>query len=472
MGHEAYADDCYCRWSTVSFQIPCRVANSLGHFPFNVRQCCVAILLSASALLQSVSAQQEFLAKLPLCASTCVLATIPSSACSPSDFDCLCGDTNFMKTAAACNAANCSAVEVLQATSETYAACGVPVRDQRATLMGVTASFGCLALLMVILRLLYRGFSTHKHLGWDDLLIGLTGIVSIGQNTPVVVAARLGFGRDIWGVRPDDITKGLKWLYVAYFLYMLAECLCQLSILAFYLRIMVDKRLRRFVWAFIGIVIGFGITNVMSMIFQCIPISFFWDGWRGEIEGFCGVEVRLFGFIRGAIEIILDLVIITLPLPMLAKLNMSCKKKLQIMSMFCMGFIITIASCLRLWSFVRFSHTLNPTYDNTSALYWCATESNLFIVVACMPAMHAIPLRILRRERRSSKNDSRSLYVESSSKGSYMRRPSGKHQHFLPFGMIEKSTNVDIFLTELSGSGVDLVSQSPRTQFPEPVHVK
>jgi putative effector of murein hydrolase len=68
-----------------------------------------------------------------------------------------------------------------------------------------------------------------------------------------------------------------------------------------------------------------------------------------------------FGFARGGVEIFLDLAILTLPLPMLAKLNMSPKKKLQIMSMFCVGFIITIVSCLRLWSFVQFGNTTNPT---------------------------------------------------------------------------------------------------------------
>ena len=71
--------------------------------------------------------------------------------------------------------------------------------------------------------------------------------------------------------------------------------------------------------------------------------------------------IKTVGFVRGSIEIFLDLAILTLPLPMLAKLNMSPKKKLQIMSMFCVGFIITVVSCLRLWSFVEFGQTTNPT---------------------------------------------------------------------------------------------------------------
>lgn len=301
------------------------------------------------------------------------------------------------------------------------------------------------------------------------------------MNVPVIVAARLGFGRDIWGITPRNITESLKWLYVAYFMYMFAECLCQLSILAFYLRIMVERKLRKVVWVFIGLVTGFGISNVFAMVFQCTPISFFWDGWRGEMAGFCGVDVRLFGFVRGAIEIFLDLVILTLPLPMLAKLNMSHKKKLQIMSMFCVGFVITVVSCLRLWSFVQFAQTKNPTCkcypprsfwlaannlgtdDNTSGLYWCATESNLFTVVACMPAMHAMLHKFLRRFRESSTYASKGYVGEGNSKGSYMRHHSDKKTNSVPFGAIKKSTNVDIFRTERSSSDVELVTQLPRT---------
>ncbi len=89
------------------------------------------------------------------------------------------------------------------------------------------------------------------------------------------------------------------------------------------------------------------------------------------MQGYCGVDVRLFGFVRGAVEIFLDLFILSLPLPMLAKLNMSTKKKLQIMSMFCVGFIITVFSCLRLWSFVKFAQTQNPTCKSSTMFRLC-----------------------------------------------------------------------------------------------------
>jgi hypothetical protein len=65
---------------------------------------------------------------------------------------------------------------MLQATNETYAACGIPVRDKTKSLIGPVASIGSLALVMVILRLVDRAVSAQAQLGWDDLLIGLSGV--------------------------------------------------------------------------------------------------------------------------------------------------------------------------------------------------------------------------------------------------------------------------------------------------------
>lgn len=84
-----------------------------------------------------------------------------------------------MTTFAACNAGNCSVIPMLQATNETYAACGIPIRDKTRTLIGPVASIGALAVLMVAMRLLDRAISAQAQLGWDDLLIGLSGVSTV-----------------------------------------------------------------------------------------------------------------------------------------------------------------------------------------------------------------------------------------------------------------------------------------------------
>lgn len=231
---------------------------------------------------------------------------------------------------------------------------------------------------MVAIRIGFRTLSNDVQAWLDDVLIGFSGVCriskghltdnradnlqlfSLGMNVPAIFAADLGFGRDMWSIPPDNITKSLEYMYYAYSCYMISECFCQLSILTFYLRLVVDKKIRMIVWLLIGFAICFGVANLFSMIFQCTPIHFFWDGWKGLMEGTC-IDVQLFGFVRGGIELVLDICILALPLPTLAKLSMSTEKKIQIMSMFAIGFVITIVSCLRLWALVKFGKSVNPT---------------------------------------------------------------------------------------------------------------
>ncbi|KAI4960096.1 hypothetical protein J4E86_001716 [Alternaria arbusti] len=238
-------------------------------------------------------------------------------------------------------------------------------------------------------------------------------------------------------------------------MYQIAEAFCQLSILAFYLRIATSPKLRTTTYILMGIVTGFGIGNTGAMMFQCQPISFFWDGWKGGTSGLCTVDVRLFGFIRGAIEIMLDVAILSLPLPMLARLQMSWKKKVQIISMFAVGFIIFIVSCLRLWALVRFDQSSNPTYDNVSGVYWCVTEANLFIVVACMPAMHAIYQHTISRICSISSGSGKSSYVSSDDR--YRIRRSG---HRLSLGGISKVVDIQVKREDFSESDVELVGRT------------
>lgn len=121
---------------------------------------------------------------------------------------------------------------------------------------------------------------------------------------------------------------------------MFAEMLVQLSLLAFYHRVFPEATLfvRRGAWVLIGIVIAFGISNTFTMIFQCTPVPFFWTSWAAETAGTC-ININLFSWIRAAVEIAIDVSILSLPLPSLLKLQMSWKKKAQVLLMFALGFV-------------------------------------------------------------------------------------------------------------------------------------
>ncbi|KFY79316.1 hypothetical protein V499_01696 [Pseudogymnoascus sp. VKM F-103] len=415
------------------------------------------VILPWTILLRACFAQQDLLSQLPQCALLCFAAALPTTTCSATDLGCLCVDAPFINTVAACNAGNCTVVENLQSTNQTYAACGVPIRSQGTTITGLAGSFGVMAWVMVVLRLIHRHFSTQAKLGWDDYLVGLAGLSSMAMTIPALLAVKEGFGTDIWGLTPTQITNCLRFLYLAYPFYMTTEAFCQVSILAFYLRFMMDQKTLLFVKGLMVFVTAFGIANTFCMIFSVTPINFFWNGWKGEMVATSSIDMNLFSFVRGGIEIGLDLVILCLPLPMLAKLHMSLEKKIHIMSMFCVGFVITGVSCARLHALVQFAKTSNPTYDNTPTIYWCAIEADLFIIVACMPSIHAVFSRM-----RSSSDTGDSTGYDRSDKSSYFNRSkrsenSGSNQNF---GGISKSTEVNVYSTERAdASDVELVDR-------------
>lgn len=84
-------------------------------------------------------------------------------------------------------------------------------------------------------------------------------LCSFFQNVPVYVAGYFGFGKDMWGIPPDNITTSLRWLYVTYFAYQLVEGFTQLSILAFYLRLVNSRCMRAVIWGLVAVVASFAI---------------------------------------------------------------------------------------------------------------------------------------------------------------------------------------------------------------------
>lgn len=57
------------------------------------------------------------------------------------------------------------------ATNATLSACGAPFGNQSPTVIGIPASFGSLAILLVVIRVLGRLYITKVDLDWDDYLI-------------------------------------------------------------------------------------------------------------------------------------------------------------------------------------------------------------------------------------------------------------------------------------------------------------
>jgi glucan phosphoethanolaminetransferase (alkaline phosphatase superfamily) len=175
--------------------------------------------------------------------------------------------------------------------------------------------------------------------GLDDLFIGLSMLFAI----PCIVINSYGLipngmGRDIWTVKPEQITNfGRNFFFMA-ILYFTLQTVLKLAMIFFYLRIFPTRGVRRALWATVIVNCLFGVVYILIAIFQCKPISYFWTKWEhtSEHQGTC-LDINSVTWSSASINIALDVWILSIPLSQLKKMNLDWKKKIGVGIMFGVG---------------------------------------------------------------------------------------------------------------------------------------
>jgi hypothetical protein len=218
------------------------------------------------------------------------------------------------------------------------ASCGAPVRDRSVQILTATYTLLGIASVFVILRFAHN-FAVNE-IGLDDWFVLGTLLVAI-PSTVIIIhgSAPNGLGKDIWTLRPDQITNVMRYFYIVACLYYIQATLVKLMFITFYIRIFGVSKVRRLLWGtFIGISI-WGFAFLLTAIFQCRPISYFWTHWDGSDRGggkSC-IDPNLLSWVQSSMSIALDVWVILIPLWQLRKLNMHWKKKIFVAFMFLVG---------------------------------------------------------------------------------------------------------------------------------------
>lgn len=178
---------------------------------------------------------------------------------------------------------------------------------------------------------------TRAEFGLDDYSIFVTFASGIPSSVLEVHGLTSnGFGRDIWTVSPKQITDYLRAFYVMEVLYFAQVFLLKLSLLFFYLRIFPAPKFRKFLWATVIFDTVFGAVFIMGGIFQCRPISYYWNQWDGLHKGKC-INVNGMAWANAIISIVLDVWMLGLAISQLVHLQMHWKKKVGVGMMFAVG---------------------------------------------------------------------------------------------------------------------------------------
>ncbi|KAL6866391.1 hypothetical protein ACO1O0_002499 [Amphichorda felina] len=355
------------------------------------------------------------LADIPQCAMECFLEvqekSTPMPTCDFENIECLCSTAltgTSQEEVTRCALSSCSSKDSIVARNITATACEAPIRDASQTYTTLAITFSVISSLAVIQRFAAKILSENLILGIDDYMVLFAACIqaplaAIGVEGGVAN----GLGRDIWTLTFDQITNFSFFLYVFTILYFLNITVIKLAFLFFYLRVFPNHKVRRYLWATIAFTCVFGFTFVFTGIFQCRPVSHYWERWTGEEAGTC-VNVSAVAWANGAMSIALDLWIIGIPLSQVRGLSLDRKKKAEVTVMFCVGLFVTIMSAMRLHSLiVNDVDSPNATWFKRDLAVWSTVEVNVGIICACLPSMRSLWVIAFSGSRRSSKRASR-----------------------------------------------------------------
>ncbi|KIX04390.1 uncharacterized protein Z518_05258 [Rhinocladiella mackenziei CBS 650.93] len=291
-----------------------------------------------------------------------------------------------------CTLANCTVKEGLTAKNETSTLCGDSIRDNTAVTPIVTGTSGALAIVCVILRLSDR-FPHWERYQWADLCVVGSLVFAIPMGILEFFMSSDGFGKDIWTIPFSKVTRIVKFTWITEILYMVVVGLTKMAILLLYWRVFPTQPFRNVVLVTLVVCVAYMLAFALATTFHCSPISYTWTSWTGETRGRC-FNFNHFAWAHAIINIVFDLWVILLPVPMLFRLHMGRRRKIHLFLMFSVGLFITVVSIVRLSSLVRFATTTNPTYDNVPTAYWSVLEAFVSIICTCLPAIRALLRRI------------------------------------------------------------------------------
>ncbi|PYI04564.1 hypothetical protein BO78DRAFT_471214 [Aspergillus sclerotiicarbonarius CBS 121057] len=276
--------------------------------------------------------------------------------------------------------------------------------DQGPTLIIVNTVFIVLATLAVIGRLCARRLR-HLRLGPDDWIICFSLACDWAMYGLFAGCRRNGLGKHIHGLQLANIAMIVELLYVFQIFYVLGPASVKLSLLFLYRRVFERSKFLRLVYGMMGLIVIFGIVMTFMAIFNCTPISAFWTK-----RGTC-FDFALFALGYAVVNIITDLAIWLMPIPIIWKIQMPMHQKIALSLIFALGLFDCGVAVARLCLSMLLLNNTDITWDYAPGFMWSIIEVSTGIVCTCLPTMRVIleaafRSRIARKLGLSSGNDS------------------------------------------------------------------
>lgn len=128
----------------------------------------------------------------------------------------------------------------------------------------------------------------------------------------------------------------------------------------------------------------------------CTPIS---KLWTEAPNGYCGSMTAAYVSL-GVFDVVLDMAVFSLPLPMLYRLQVTKHAKIVLVATFGLGLFTIVAGAMRLVAVSQIDYLIIFNEAEVSDAYWCTIETSVGMIVACSMTLRPLLDRLLTALRR------------------------------------------------------------------------
>ncbi|KAL9130303.1 MAG: hypothetical protein Q9217_001478 [Psora testacea] len=252
----------------------------------------------------------------------------------------------------------------------------------------------------VVLRCISRRISSTK-LSYDDYLIMIALVCLICLNVLSQIAVMWGLGQHLPATgqhitsfqkvsldsKPILLLGSMlmrnKASLANFSLYFTTSFFTKASLLTLYFRLFSPNKYFRYaVYIATIVVICQFMSSFFAVIFQCVPMAGFWNP---DLKGVKCINLFLLSLVSGVLNLLTDVMILCLPLPMVWSLNSNKAQKVMLTGIFMLGTFVCITSIIRIIKIAKLRS--RSTWSLIDPIIWTSIEASVGVLCACLPTM-------------------------------------------------------------------------------------
>ncbi|KAK8065167.1 Satratoxin biosynthesis SC1 cluster protein 4 [Apiospora hydei] len=193
-------------------------------------------------------------------------------------------------------------------------------------------------------------------------------------------------GPSVWQLthKRNQFTLGLAASYI------LSSEVAKISILMFYFRISPDRRFHVAVGCMIGILSIYSALYILLNIFGCTPVSDAWNvAKQAAGEAQC-IDKGKFYLAAVVVNVAIDFIILLLPIPVIAPLQMPMRRKISLCLLFATGGFTIFAATYNSVLTIKLFASDDYNWELSKELLWMYAELASCVICASGPTLKPV----------------------------------------------------------------------------------